>query len=266
LARALEVAKQLGDPGLIAHMIMERGQCAFEAGEWDEADACCQQTAQLTQHLQWWGAKYLVIFRGILWLAQRPGDVAVRQLESGAALDEQEPDLQASRYAQSALAEWDLLRGSPDRARARLLPLLDRSSEHESDVTRYVLPVLAWAHLESGDETRAEAVVLQSVIRAQAEPNQLALADSLRVQGLVATRQGRWQAAEAALEEALILCRTLPYPYAEAKALYVYGQMRQAKGEPEGARERYEQARAICDRLGEGFYRPHIDRALAALG
>jgi hypothetical protein len=57
----------------------------------------------------------------------------------------------------------------------------------------------------------------------------------------------------------------MPYPYAEAKALYVYGQLLVAKGEPGPAREQYWAALAICDQLGEGLYRPHIERALAVL-
>ena len=63
----------------------------------------------------------------------------------------------------------------------------------------------------------------------------------------------------------LRLVRAMPYPYAEAKALYVYGQLHAVKGETEQAREKYEAAIAICERLGEGLYRPHIERALAEL-
>jgi hypothetical protein len=67
----------------------------------------------------------------------------------------------------------------------------------------------------------------------------------------------------AALEEALERARAMPYPYGEAKTLWVYGRLEAAHGDPATARERFIQALAICERLGEGLYRPHIERALA---
>ena len=72
------------------------------------------------------------------------------------------------------------------------------------------------------------------------------------MQGLLATRQGRWDGAVAALDEALERTRAMPFPYAELKALWVYGELEVARGDPTAARRRFEQALAICDRLGEG--------------
>ncbi len=89
--------------------------------------------------------------------------------------------------------------------------------------------------------------------------------DALRVQGLLATQQGRWAVAAEALDEALERTRAMPYPYAEAKTLWVYGQLEAARGDPVAARERFTPALAICDRLGEGLYRKRIERDLAAL-
>jgi hypothetical protein len=57
----------------------------------------------------------------------------------------------------------------------------------------------------------------------------------------------------------------MPYPYAEAKALYVFGQLHAAKGEQEQARKAYDASLAILNRLGEGLYRPHVERALTEL-
>ena len=87
----------------------------------------------------------------------------------------------------------------------------------------------------------------------------------LRVQGLLATKQGRWDVAVAALDEALERARAMPFPYAELKALWVYGDLEVARGDPTAARRRFEQALSICDRLGEGLYRASIERDLAAL-
>ncbi len=57
----------------------------------------------------------------------------------------------------------------------------------------------------------------------------------------------------------------MPYPYAEAKALYVYGLLEIARRDAERAREQLAAALSILNRLGEGLYRPHVERALAGL-
>src|SRR5262249_25949988 len=90
----------------------------------------------------------------------------------------------------------------------------------------------------------------------------LLMPDALRVQALVALRQGRWQDAVDALERALAVSRAIHSPYAEARALYVYGVMHQQKGEPERARGRLAAALSMLNRLGERFYAVHVKRAL----
>jgi tetratricopeptide (TPR) repeat protein len=93
----------------------------------------------------------------------------------------------------------------------------------------------------------------------------LLLPDVLRVCALIAMARERWTEAEEALEEAIMLSNEMPSPWGELKALYVYGQLHEAIGEPVKACEAYEWACTICDHLGEGLYRPHIERALAIL-
>jgi len=151
--------------------------------------------------------------------------------------------------------------GDAAAAYARLEPLLDRLGLQERQVTP-LLPLLAWAQLELDRDEQA-AVTLAAC---HARRGRLWLVDALRVRAMLAMKQQQWQDAAASLDESLALCRAMPYPYAEAKALYVYGQFHTAKGEPDLAREQYHAALAICERLGEGLYRPHIERALAALG
>jgi hypothetical protein len=87
--------------------------------------------------------------------------------------------------------------------------------------------------------------------------------DALRVQAMVATRQGRWEDAERILEEGLSLARSMSYPYAEGRLLQVYGEMHEVKGGPEPARERLEAALAIFRRLGA---RKDIERVEQTLG
>jgi tetratricopeptide (TPR) repeat protein len=83
--------------------------------------------------------------------------------------------------------------------------------------------------------------------------------DALRIQGLLAIAQQRWDVGVTALEEALTLAHAMPYPYAEAKTLWVYGRLEAARNAPAAARKRFKQALAVCDRLGEGLYRRYIE-------
>src|SRR5262249_15183405 len=120
----------------------------------------------------------------------------------------------ALRWTQMTLAERDLLDGYPYEACARLEPLLDRGRYQETDVTR-LLPFLAWAYLELGEEPRAQATAHQAIARARAQHMCPALSDGLRVQALLSVRQHCWGEAQGTLEEALMLCRAMPYPWAE---------------------------------------------------
>ena len=93
----------------------------------------------------------------------------------------------------------------------------------------------------------------------------LYLVDGLRIQGLLATMQGRWKVATAALDDTLERTRAMAYPYGEAKALWVYGRLEAARSDRAAARIRFKQALAICNRLGEGLYRKRIECDLRAL-
>jgi tetratricopeptide (TPR) repeat protein len=92
------------------------------------------------------------------------------------------------------------------------------------------------------------------------------LVDLLRVQGVLRSRQGRWEEAEQSFGEAVPLARSMPYPYAEARALYEWGVMLRQAGEPERARARLEEGLAIFRRLGARSYAERTERELAGLG
>jgi tetratricopeptide (TPR) repeat protein len=189
---------------------------------------------------------------GRLRLAQGDWEEGSRYLEESSTIFERWGWGQrfALRAAQSLLAERDILVGHPDVARGRLVPLLDRDGVEEHLVTTSVLPVLAWAYLELGDMDRGAQLVADAIRRARAQNYRLGLAEALRVQAMLALRQGRWEEAERALEEGLALARSMPYPRGEGRLLQVSGEMHAQKGEPEPARERLEAALAIFDRLG----------------
>ena len=93
----------------------------------------------------------------------------------------------------------------------------------------------------------------------------LYLAGALRVQALVALRQGDLAATEHALEEGLSLARAMPYAQGEGRLLKVYGQLHLARGEPAAARVRLEEAHTIFRRLGARRDLEHVEQLLAAL-
>jgi hypothetical protein len=72
------------------------------------------------------------------------------------------------------------------------------------------LPWLAWSYLELGDIAQAGHVAAAAIRRARVQHYRLALVDALRVQAMVAGRQGRWEEAVAALEEGRSLMRSFP--------------------------------------------------------
>jgi ATP/maltotriose-dependent transcriptional regulator MalT len=167
---------------------------------------------------------------------------------------------------QGLLAEYDILAGRPETACARLLPLLDRWGVEEHNVTTSVLPVLAWAYLELGDMKEARRLITDAIRRARAGKYRLYLVDGLRVQALVALRQGQWASAECDLEEGLHLARVIPYPYAEARLLQVYGTLHIEAGKTARAAERLEAALAIFRRLGARKDLEQTEQVLATLG
>src|SRR5262249_4432256 len=154
------------------------------------------------------------------------------------AYAERNHDLSLLRSLQRALAEQELLIGQPEAVRAHLMPLLDQADQEELDVTE-LLPLLAWATLDSGESAEAGVVLSACLRRAREQEARSVLPDALRVQARLEMRCARWAKAEAALDEALALCRSIGYPYAEARVLYEYGQLYLQRGEPDRARERF---------------------------
>jgi hypothetical protein len=81
---------------------------------------------------------------------------------------------EALRSGHGALAEQGLPRGQPEAVLARLTPLVEGSDLDEPGIM-CLLPLLTRANLESGAEGRTEEMVLESVERARAQKNRLAL-------------------------------------------------------------------------------------------
>jgi tetratricopeptide (TPR) repeat protein len=200
-----------------------------------------------------WVSAYTALGLGQLGLAQGAGARAVAQLEEAIRLAGASGDLQAVRWAQTALAEGELLAGKAQDARKRLEPLLDRPGQQEVLVT-YLMPYLAWAYLEISDEERAAALLGDAIARSTGENIRLALVDALRVRALLALRRGQHAAAAEDVERGLALAAEMGYPHGRAKLLYTWGLVATEQGEPARARERFTEALGILRPLGERLY------------
>jgi tetratricopeptide (TPR) repeat protein len=263
--RAVDVAERLADPNILAIRLCQRGEAAFFLGDWAQTDADWTRADVLLRQI---GSSLFSLEApaslGEIRMYQGRWEEASRHLESAIALAERKGNVLQLLNVQTSYAAWELLEGRSREAQARLLPLFDERGGYEIATPTW-LAILAWTYLELGDEARAETLVQQSLARARARSDQLGLAFALQVKGRLAIRQRRWQEAMDALEEALRDYRAMPCPHHEAAVLYIYGQLHVAMAEPQQARHDFEMALAICERLGEGLYRPHIERALAAV-
>jgi tetratricopeptide (TPR) repeat protein len=261
--RAIDLAERVGAPHLTDVNVAMRDWLFISMGKWDEARRSLERTLVITDG-HWGGAAHLLI-RGNLQRHMGDWGQAARSLDEAISLFEPYGDLQGQRGAGRNRAVLDVLEGHPDVARARLVPLLDRPGLEECDVTGF-LPVLAWAHLESGDLPHAEQTIEQALRRARAEGLRLFLVVALWVQAMILTRRQEWDAAASALDEGLALARATPYPYAEALLLHAYGRLHIERGEGAEARERLEAALASFRRLGARKDVEQVEQLLSALG
>jgi tetratricopeptide (TPR) repeat protein len=260
LERALDAAERLGSIWSVIFTLAVWVEYHYFAGDWGQGRAIAVRAVALMRQTERAGTHTALIALGLLDLVEGRGHDAAHHLGHGLALAASEGDLAALRWGGRLLAERDLVAGDAAAALARLEPLLDRPGLQEWDVVP-LLPLVAWAQLALDKDAAAAATLAASKARC----GRLWRVDALRMEAMLAQKQGRWGEAEAALEETLTLCRAMPYPYAETKARYVCGQVYAANGEPGHAREQYEQALAICARLGEGLYRRRIEQALGEL-
>jgi transcriptional regulator with XRE-family HTH domain/tetratricopeptide (TPR) repeat protein len=284
--RAYDLMERLGDPLMIALLMLRRGMNEFALGKWQPARADFELAHQMTGQLGVsWVSAYTSLGLGQCDLARGEREQALALLEESVALAGRSGDLQALRWAQASLAEYDLLEDQPEAARGRLEPLLDRPGLQEGLVT-YIMPYIAWAYLEKGELSRAEGYVRECLERAAGERIRLAWVDALRVRALIAIH--RHQAAhgtagndgkmhdqagentsladaQTALDEAIQLCLEMGFPYELAKLYYTQGMLAIQAEDTAGARRSLQEAKTILESLGERLYLERVERLLLRL-
>jgi hypothetical protein len=125
-----------------------------------------------------------------------------------------------------------------------------------------LLPLLAWAYLELGDTERAATISTEAIQLMQAMGLRVPLPNALRIQAMVADRQGNRDAAETALADAVIIADAISYPYAKAQAQFLWALL---APDDEASQERLREAYTIFTQLGASGDAARSERALKAL-
>jgi tetratricopeptide (TPR) repeat protein len=268
MEQALAAAEQRQDPRHLAWQLKNFSRFLFDAGDWRRRRAVFARADALMREAdrdygETWQSADMSIHRGVYALVEGREEEGRRLLEEAMQRIVQMGPVSRLHFPACMLAEADLLAGHSEEARARLMSLLgDRQTftpiEHGARGARLLL---AWAEMALGRHEEAETRL--ATVLTDAPP--FLRVDALRIQGLLAMAQQRWDVGIAALEEALKLIRAMPYPYAELKTLWVYGRLEAARGNAAAAEARFRAALALCDHLGEGWYRRSIEYDLQPL-
>lgn len=271
LTRTWEGAEQFGVPEFIVQAASGLAEMAYLTGDWGQVRGYCERAREAIRESDvLTDAAWPLFVLGTLCLAQGDAQEARAYLDEAIVLGERGSNYPVLRAARAAAAEQELLNGDAQAAYDRLASLDSRPQgqrEYAVDSMSMIalVPLLAWAHVEMGDLNRAETILTDVLALVTDRKQNLALADVLRVEAILAMRRGHLEEARLALDEAIVRSRQMPYPYAEAKALYIFGQLHLMNQERDLAREKYRAALAILHRLGERLYAHHIERALAGL-
>jgi tetratricopeptide (TPR) repeat protein len=256
MEQSIAAAEQHQDLAHLAWQLRNFAWFLFDLGDWQRARETFARAASIRReadrHNVTWQSAVMLLDPGALALVEGREEEGRQLLEEATARIAQVGNRYFLDVAQWWLAQADLLDGHAERAKRRLESCLE-----DTDVG----PLLAWARIMLGEEAQAEND-LDAMIACE---QSLGRIDALRVRGLLAVRQRRWEVGSAALDEVLASARAMPWPYGEAKTLWVYGQLETARENPAAARKYFKQALAICDGLGENWYRKRIERDLACL-
>jgi tetratricopeptide (TPR) repeat protein len=260
--RAYDAARRLGDPTVLAFMTSNRGGPAFNVGDWRTARQAFEEGLSIMRPFgTTWASAWPPLLLGRLELAEGEQAMGEAHLSEAIELARQSDDLQALRWAHAALAERDLLYAAPDAARDRLLPLMDRPNQQESDVTP-LLPLVAWAYLDLDDLMRAESFLHEAVARATAAGMRPTLVQAWRIRALLWQRCEQWSRAEADLASALAASRRMHHHYAQAILRFERGRLALHRGRLEQARTQLTAAQHLLTALSERLYLGRVEGLL----
>jgi class 3 adenylate cyclase/tetratricopeptide (TPR) repeat protein len=248
--RAVEVAERTGDRAKVAFETVQLGYVSFYIGSWSGATDHFEQALQLARSLGLRLTSAGALFGlGMGKLAEGQKDVARRYLEEGIDICIDANNSEMLSIGCASYAEMELLEGRPQVGRERLAEVL-RLPGMSKPAMSSLLPILAWCHLEAGDEGEADRLVTKAMEEASEQQNKLALLEALRVRGMLLARQQRLDEGAQVLGEAVSLARAMPFPYNVARILRELGDIELHRGNSERAYQHLEEASGIFRRLG----------------
>jgi tetratricopeptide (TPR) repeat protein len=266
IAVALDLNKQSGNQMFYGSSAFLQGLLEYHRGDWAAARHWFEQAQRHFGHASRTVTRaYAPIGPGLIGAVTGDLEEGLRYLQKAISISQDEGVPFILHRAQREMAEVELVLGHAAEARMRLQPIVETPGYGAYNDVTPLLPLLAWACIELGDERQAETLLERAAPQAKAQHHELALLDVLRVRGLLCIKQQCWQDGRKVLEQALTLARGMPHPYAEAKVLYTTGCLDAACGEPAAARRRFTASLTICTQLGERLYAESIEREMSAL-
>ncbi len=259
--QALEYSESLGTPGDIAFARFVLGRLYIEQGRWAEARILFEDALHAAQAAAAsWYSSYAMAGLGYLNVLEGRNDEGVQQLEKAIEIAERNEDAQGL-IIHSYLAVQEILDGRADDAVARLVRVqsLTRSAGREI----FLWPI-AWALIELGRETEA-CTVLQKVREHELFEGHLEWPDILRISGMAAVRQRRWEDAGRDLDEALTIAHDIGMPFQEALIEQEIGNLHVARGDRDTACRHLQDALRMFIALGAHPYAQRARDALARL-
>ena len=252
--RSLAAAERLGDQNSLVLSLSHVGGAELWLGAWESARAHYIRARAVAESIgqcshapyPYFGLAYLSVVTGAF-------EEGARLAEHGLKIAEQSGHLEAICFLERVLADANIRRSRPGRARDRLLALYTRLGAGHPSIP-WILPSLADAHLNLGESGQACDVASDAVARATSTKQSLLLADALQTQGKVLSQLNRWGEAEEILMDSVNRARSLPYPICTARALEELGTMLSRKGEEQRAAPLLDEAQSIYQQLGAAAY------------
>ncbi len=259
-ARAVAVAERLGDPWEISYRALEAAYGTFLLGNWQAsrqfAELALRAALSLDALRMYLQPLYAL---GELSMYEGEWEDATRYLDEAVVIARHLSADTVIREVEGLRAERDILRGDFEAALARLQPLLDTQGWEEH--LNFLLP-LAWAYLEVGDAAAASSAAAKAGAEAARQRSPVGQIETLRIQGVIASRQGRWEEAEDAFQQSLRRSEEISYPWGEARAQYGLGLTYGRMGARADADTLLSRADAIFERLGARTYQARVAEAL----
>jgi tetratricopeptide (TPR) repeat protein len=260
LERQLELSRRLGNPDQLVFALGNLAMNAFWLrADWQQAGPYADEALRLARRLRRTRATFYVTM--VLMMRAMMGErEAFSQLEELASEAQRLVDEMTWARAQNVLARLEVL-SNPASTRRRLESTLDHSGMDEEKVR--VAAFLARACVLTGDLDHAEELLAEYRPRLWPQTNERG--EWLETEGMLRTRQSRWDEALEAFETALAHADAHSFPFLRGDTLREMGVTYALKGEPARAAERLDDALSIFRGIGAKFYVEHAERLRSEL-